>query len=493
MRSWQVVAMVAGLVACDDAQDDGGTDGAQVDGGGGGGVGGEGGAGGEGGSLDLPATYMFVDTSGVDSVSYTGQSFRHLLIAELTAWLGGLTGQVDSGTFVPAEGDVVAALGFWLDFDAEIGGAQAVALVTDPPTKQRDYAAFGSTAKLADKLAGNDPEGQHVDWSTAFVGFAASGVTTPESLVRFWFAEIEALAVARANGGPALGPDGAPIASVFVSPEGLDYKELLQKFLLGAIAFSQGADDYLDDDLAGKGLLSDNVALVEGKNYTALAHGWDEGFGYFGAARDYGDYTDEELAAAGGRPERAKGYFDLDGDGAIDLGSEFNFGHATNAAKRDRGATATTDFTRDAWEGFLAGRALIAGAGELDAAELTQLKAHRDRAVGAWEAAIASTVVHYINDVLQDMAAAEYDFVGHAKHWGELKGFALSLQFNPRSPLSDIDFAELHRLVGQRPILPGEDGATAYRQALLDARALVATAYAFDAANVGDENGQNGW
>jgi hypothetical protein len=490
MRSLLVVALAAGLAACDDASEDGGAGGTQVDGGG---VGGAGGAGGEGGSLELPATYTFVDGAGAETVSYTGQSFRHVLIAELTAWLGGLTAQIDGGTFVPAEGDVVAALGFWFDFDAEIGGSQAVGLTTDPPTKQRDYAAFGSTAKLAEKIAGNDPEGQHADWSTAFVGFTAPGVTTPESLVRHWFAEIEALAVARANGEPALGPDNTPIASVFVSPEGLDYKELLQKFLLGAIAFSQGADDYLDDDLPGKGLLSDNVARVEGKPYTALAHGWDEGFGYFGAAKDFGDYTDDELAAAGGRPERAKGYFDLDGDGAIDLGSEFNFGHATNAAKRDRGSNASTDFTRDAWEGFLAGRALIARAGELDAAELAQLKAHRDRAVGAWEAAIASTVVHYINDVLRDMAAAEYDFMGHAKHWSELKGFALSLQFNPRSPLSDADFAEFHRLVGQRPVRPGEAEATAYRQALLDARALVAAAYGFDAANVGDENGENGW
>ena len=32
----------------------------------------------------------------------------------------------------------------------------------------------------------------------------------------------------------------------------------------------------------------------------------------------------------------------------------------------------------------------------------------------------------------------EYDFYAHAKHWGELKGFALGLQFNPDSPLHAV-------------------------------------------------------
>ena len=54
-----------------------------------------------------------------------------------------------------------------------------------------------------------------------------------------------------------------------------------KKFLLGAVAFSQGADDYLDDDVAGKGLLVFGYIPAEGKKYSALEHAWDEGFGYF--------------------------------------------------------------------------------------------------------------------------------------------------------------------------------------------------------------------
>ena len=41
----------------------------------------------------------------------------------------------------------------------------------------------------------------------------------------------------------------APIASVTVTETGLDLRQLIQKFLLMAVPFSQGTDDYLDDDV----------------------------------------------------------------------------------------------------------------------------------------------------------------------------------------------------------------------------------------------------
>ena len=75
---------------------------------------------------------------------------------------------------------------------------------------------------------------------------------------------------------------------------------------------------------------------------------------------------------------------------------------------------------------------------QLTTAELDELKKHRDAAVLGWEKAIAATALHYINDVLKDMAkfgASDYSVLDHVKHWSELKGFALTLQFNPRSPV----------------------------------------------------------
>ena len=304
------------------------------------------------------------------------------------------------------------------------------------------------------------------------------------------------MAVDRANGTIPLDPTGAPIAKVHVTVEGRDLLELIQKFLDGSVGYSQGADDYLDDDLDGKGLNSDNT-MAEGTNpYTALEHAWDEGFGYFGAARDYGEYTDVEISAAGGRPEYGSGYHDTDGDGAIDLLSEMNFGHSTNAAKRDKDSNEPTDFTQEAWDAFRRGRTIIASAGgALSQEELDALKAERNAAVLAWEKAIAATAIHYINEVLNHMATfgtTEYSFVDHAKEWSELKGFALALQFNPRSKVSAAEFAMLHDKIGERPVLPGGD-VDGYRAALLEARTTLKDAYDFADANVGDADGNGGW
>jgi hypothetical protein len=184
---------------------------------------------------------------------------------------------------------------------------------------------------------------------------------------------------------------------------------------------------------------------------------------------------------------------------AIDLKSEYDFGNSQNAAKRDRGAVVASSFTADAFNGFHAGRTLLASIeGELTDAELDELRGHRDQALGAWEGAVAATVVHYINDTLQDMGkfgTEDYSFTSHAKHWGELKGFALGFQFNPHSVMSDADFETFHDLVGTAPVLPSHPQADidAYHADLLEARELMGSAYGFAPENLGDDNGENGW
>ncbi len=454
-----------------------------------------------GGEFEVPSTYAFESRMGGSSVDYAGQVFRHVLIADLAKHIGGLTARIDTGALTPEPGDVIAELDFYYRFDGDTSGGVAHGISTTPATKQSNYEDIASGKDLQGKIAGNDPVGQHRDWATAFVGWDDPAVTSPDSLVRLWFEQLDEFAVDRANGMIPAGPDGNPISEVFVTPEGLDLQQLVQKFLLGAVAFSQAADDYLDDDVDGKGLLSDHSALMEGKPYTALERAWDEGFGYFGAARDYGDYTDDEIAGKGGRDEYARGYHDSDGDGAIDLLSEYNFGHSVNAAKRDRESSvdAPTDFTGDAWTAFLTGRAIIASAdGPLSEAQMNELKAQRDIALRAWESAIVATIIRYINKVLQDMAqfgTAEYRFIEHARSWSELKGFALSLQFNPRSPLSDTQFRDLHDRIGRAPVLPNrpQEDIDAYRTALLEARDILRDAYGFAAENMGDSNGEGGW
>ncbi|MCO4770975.1 MAG: DUF4856 domain-containing protein [Deltaproteobacteria bacterium] len=425
----------------------------------------------------VPSTYSFPSRlgDGSDSVSHSGQTFRHVLIADMKSRIGGMTDRIDAGWF-PSEGEVTAELDFYFSFDGDSSSDIPHGVVTDPAPLQVTYGDIASGKDLVGKLAGNDATGQHVDWSTEFKGWTPGA--TPESLVRGWFDRIDEQAIDWSNGTYPTDLAGAPLGAVFITEEGTDLQQLLQKFLLGAVAFSQGADDYLDDDIDGKGLRSNHDAVEDGKNYTALEHAWDEAFGYFGMSRDYGLWTDDEIANEGVRDS-------VNADGAIDLLSEVTWGHAQNAAKRDRCAdcAAPTDFTRQAWDAFVHGRAYIASKdASLTDAEIAELVVFRDAAVAAWEKAIAATAVHYINDLTADVDAfdtAEFSFADYAKHFSELKGFALSLQFNGLSPLSDADFVELHELLGNAP-----DTTADYRADLVAARTLIGAAYGFEDGNV---------
>ncbi len=464
-------------------------------------------------ALVVPSTYTFESrfVAGQSSVAYDGQILRHVLIEDLKSYIGSLTAQIDGAQFAPTTPtEVVTAFDYYFRFDSDVSGPDAVRLTTTPAAAQTTYDAISKGKDLVSKIAGNDTSTDYADfknggfsgWSDAAIATHGGSITSPEGLVTAFFATIGKQATDRVDGIIPEGTDGKPLP-VYVTATGLDVRELTQKFLVGAIAFHQAADDYLDDAQADKGLRVSNLAPTDPNvRFTALEHHWDEAFGYFGAAADYADYTDEELAAKGGRATHSKGYADTDSDGAIDLLSEFNFGHSTNLAKRDLGTLAggETDFSNEAIDGFLRGRAIIhAAAGrELTDAEFADLLVERDRAINAWEKAVAATALHYVNDTLKEMAkfgTEPYSFVNHAKVWSELKGFALTLQFNPRSPMSKEDFGDLHALLGDRPVLAnaGEAAIAQYKTDLRAARQLLLEVYDFPAANLGGDNGENGW
>ena len=452
-------------------------------------------------------------------VAYDGQVFRHAVIRELSDWIGNLSATIDAdaaGNFDSDE-ELIASFDFYYDFDGASSEGESLRLMTDPPLLQETWTQFPTLSNLKGKMAGNDDVTDHRDWDSdgmpmgVPMGFAGWGdataldnapIDSPEMLLRAFFAKLAANGVARATGlqprpNEALLPAGEELP-VYVTAEGLDLKQLIQKFLLMAIPFQQATDDYLSDDVDGKGLRASNV-VEDGESYSALMHAWDEGFGYFGAARDYACYVDDEIAGAGGRVDWQT-YHDSNEDGRIDLATEFNSGASVNAAKRDRGASEATDLTSDAFSAFITGRDLIAGIeGELSESQLIELRGHRDAAVRAFEGAIAATVVHYINEVVADIDALGtdgFDFLDYAKHWSEMKGFALGLQFNPASPLhadhpteDGSEFAALQRHLGSAPVLPDEmmsnnSELSANRSALLEARELMQRAYGFSMLNV---------
>lgn len=443
----------------------------------------------------------FVDDA--SSVSNTGQIMRQVLMTEMKAYVGDLTGMVDDGDEF-AVGDVVSGLMYYFDFNAE--DAEDTLYATPDNALQTTWGEI-STKNLVGKIAGNDAATDHTNWTdiedeatgdvtpSSFAGFPADGVNSPESLVVHWFNEIEANVLARAEG------DADALANpVYLTADGVDRQQLLQKFLTGAVTFSQGSDDYLDNDVDGKGLLASAVCSTddagECKKYSALEHAWDEGFGYFGGARNYGLMTAADITTNEN---------DANGDECMDLITEYNWGGSINAAKRDLGSAelaAATDFVGEAWVGFHDGRAIIDGAGHdadgLNDDEMTDLVAHRDMAISAWEKAIAATVVHYINDMNGDISdhsadatagttgtdEATYSFSNYAKHWSEAKGFALWFQFNPNSPMDDVQFASLHEALGWTApgYLPGDGGdEIGHIAGLEEARTMLGEIYGFDA------------
>ena len=446
------------------------------------------------------------ESSGESSVAYSGQVARHVLLKELSNYIKG-----DFATDIANSEDKI---GLYYDISSDdyenVWGSRELTLSAFEGAVQTTLTEIsGSHKNLKGKLAGNDEKGQYKDWNAenALDGWAGleAAQNTPTGLTEHLFAVLRENAKL-VQGGSALTANDAKlnIDKVYVTPEGVDLQQLIEKFLNGAVLFSQSADDYLDNDggKTTKGLLSDNLEFGD-KAYTALEHQWDEGFGYFGAARNYLSYSDDELASKV-KDDESNGRLAFNGkndtnvDGKIDLLAEYNWGNSTNAGKRDR--TGITDLSTQAFTAFYNGRKLLSdNAGTaLTAEQMTELEGYATEARLVWEQAIVATSIHYINDVLNnddgdidDIASGDYtieQFYAFAKHWSEMKGFALNMQFNPVSPFVNVDrdantgsvteqFKKLHQLMANAPVIEGADAVEAYKKGLIEARNILRDAY----------------
>jgi len=80
--------------------------------------------------------------------------------------------------------------------------------------------------------------------------------------------------------------DGSPDPTVGyrVDENGVEMIQVIEKGLIGAVFFYQAMEVYLSADRMG---FVGNSDLVEGENYTAMEHYFDEAFGYFGVPVDF--------------------------------------------------------------------------------------------------------------------------------------------------------------------------------------------------------------
>ncbi len=74
---------------------------------------------------------------------------------------------------------------------------------------------------------------------------------------------------------------------ILLNAKGHEYVQMTEKRLMGSLMYYQMASVYLSDTKTGDAINNTEVIEKSGKKYTALEHGWDEAFGYFGAPVDF--------------------------------------------------------------------------------------------------------------------------------------------------------------------------------------------------------------
>jgi hypothetical protein len=221
----------------------------------------------------------------------------------------------------------------------------------------------------------------------------------------------------------------------FDAETGYDWAQLISKYTMGAMAYNQAVDNYLDEKLSAE-KKPNNKPYKDGAHYTGKEHSWDEAFGYWGAAAHQHGFDPNKVYEIA--KMKNQGAADKNGDGMVDLKSEYVFGPTYYAAAFDRSGTKSTDYTNTIYNAFLDGRKLItAAAGDaLSDSERSQLKSYAASIEENWEKVLAEAVFKYAGSVYKDINKMK-DLSGddlnkayraYAKHWGELKGFAMAMQ-----------------------------------------------------------------
>ncbi len=437
-----------------------------------------------------PSTYDFNSRfTRSSSVKYTGQVIRNILMEDIKDRMN----SYKTGSYPGSAADAKKMLMSYYDYktvlpaDRNVSGAisgdsEFLIKAKDLNDQQMPLYEFfyseidGTNKDLRGKIAGVDNplrRGKLYGWK---------GANTPDELMNLWF---EAYANNAANGKAFTPPNGSlptnPVDLASVTADGVDYAQLVQKFLYGAVAYSQAARDYLSTDLGpNKGLNADNNEPQKpGVNYTAMEHFWDEGFGYLGAARDALSYDDMDAFQ--------KRSIDTNNDGLISLLDEKIVGSARNVPRLDVTAIdGDLDLSKEIMEAFIKGRQLIA---TRPANYKTYVEAYAQVALTVWEKSFAGVTIHYINKTLKQYKAygtRGYDFLSWAKFWGEMKGYALVFQFNPKALMPDATFDQLHVLMDDKPVLPHAPKAQvdAYVAKLTEARDMIGKTYGFSQNNV---------
>ena len=194
--------------------------------------------------LEAPDTYSFM-RNGESSVSYSGQTDRLNMVAEMKSYLG----QGDAGEVISED----ALLAMFTNEGGNGGG----------------NFSFTSDRQLADKTFAPDRDANLFEG--IFADAAAASQNGADGVVA---SDGTAGLIERADGG-----------TILVDANGREFTQLVEKGLMGAVFYNQIYNVYLTDDRIGPAV--ENEELEDGENYTTMEHHWDEAFGYFAAPIDF--------------------------------------------------------------------------------------------------------------------------------------------------------------------------------------------------------------
>lgn len=211
--------------------------------------------------IDEPALYEFV-RNGSSTVSFPGQTTRIQMGEELISSMMDFEGATEP-------------LLLEMYRNQEPGGGDV-----DPFTSQQLNQA---TKSIKEKVAAS--EDYFAANATVSVQIKNEFETWISKQISEVFPNRNTLAEA---GQPGQIADGSSVR--YVNAQGLEYNQLVNKSLIGALMADQMLNNYLSRSVLDAGTnREDNESgvLVDGTNYTTMEHKWDEAYGYmFGTASD---------------------------------------------------------------------------------------------------------------------------------------------------------------------------------------------------------------
>ncbi|MBO6920377.1 MAG: DUF4856 domain-containing protein [Rhizobiaceae bacterium] len=366
-----------------------------------------------------PVTLKDYSGEKTNTVSYSGQIARHVMEASLKS----LAGKGDGTNADELEAQM---LKYFNGSDEELAiiapaGKDGFAI------KQKTIQEISSSANLAGKIY----DGAMTAWPGNLTGKEAA-------------LDIIAHAAASTKG--------------YDADLGYDWGQVLSKYLIGAVAYHQAVDNYLDEKMTAYNK-PNNKPYKDGAHYTGKEHSWDEAFGYWGGPAHTTSLDPNQLYNVSKRKDFESA--DKNGDGVVDLKSEFVFSPAYYAAGADKGGTKSTSYAQNIMNAFLDGRAVITeAAGEaLNADQLAAVQGYAATIEENWEKVLAEAVFKYAGSVYKDITKLgelssedekkEY-FRTYAKHWGELKGFSMALQTGKNNLGKTA--VEMNKLIGFGPV-----------------------------------------